>query len=181
MKFSGEELEQFFKELKKEHDKNTEWLIQRGWKKTEEYHAEPNRSLKSNVWVSPKGKRAVHTIDLIAFKHLPQAIDVATRDFLEEKGWKKVTIVKKTPLLDETQRWCHYLHPTSNKVYSFLEAEDIARFNNNDDSLAEECLSPLTNRLNEDLKDIQVEEENEIHIHFAEGASNWTFEKIVKT
>jgi hypothetical protein len=143
----GEELEQYLKDWEEQSKRDEAWLKEQGWIE----HPAEDPTLHASTWTHLKHGDRVYT-----WLH-SEVLDTAEMDLVYELGW--ICISQRTlqpeylgcngdysnlQYEEETCRdyekpnepekpliWGRYVHPVSGKVYTYLEAREIARFYNN--------------------------------------------------
>ena len=163
---TGEELEQFLDDAVKTVEDDTAWLRERGWTDTGETHKE--RGFEAKLWVSPSGKKAVHCSSMIGFDEYSQDVDVAHGELLTELSWGSIILCQHYEHKDP-EEWGYFAHPESGKVYSFLEAVEIARHYDNSEQAyfnAGNGLCGKTEQLQEELGDMRLPDGERLNIQF---------------
>jgi hypothetical protein len=136
-----EEMDEFFNNWEKQHKLDVAWLKERGW--IEQLPDNPKE--ESSTWTHPKHGDKVYT-----WLH-NQVVDTAEMDLVYELGWESITQhtlipeylgcngdysnlkYKEDSCHDGSKKpllWARYVHP-SGKIYTYLEAAEIARYYNN--------------------------------------------------
>ena len=148
MNLEGKELEKYWQQVEAQHERDIAWMKERGWIE----HPPEDPKNESSTWTHPKHGDRIYT-----WLHC-EVVDTAEMDLVHELGWVCVSQQTMEPDFhaphkpdlsdlqyredrewnDETRDhtgkpviWGRYVHPISGKIYTYLEARDIARFYNN--------------------------------------------------
>jgi hypothetical protein len=106
---------------------DTEFLLKRNWRKTNERFNENN--FFCYLWSNNAGIKYPHFIQITKFS-VPFAIEIANKELLKEKGWKFTKIKKIFPVNKKGQRIHmdeYYIHPENNNLFSYWEALHIEK------------------------------------------------------
>jgi hypothetical protein len=154
---SPEEAEELVEALAKKWNSETQFLLDRGWAKTDKKWEKSG--FTAEVWTHPDGKEYAHISSLIGI--WTRAYDVAITDYIYELGWQP--ILSRTEFAAKIKRhtWQRFIHPDSGQVYSWDEACMLVNeFDNDDTACPEERLSILTRRLRTILKEHKLHKNN---------------------
>lgn len=150
-------IEDFLNECKNKFQEDTQFLVDQGWTQTDE--KELNDEKVFSVWVSPEGKKYYHQSHLFGSTNLTSAIDKAESDYIRKCGFKDFTLFEYCPEIVEElnngwEAYAMYVHPNG-RVYTYVEAVEIARFNNMKDLDSELCC-PKTNQIQKIITDNNI-------------------------
>lgn len=162
MNLQGKELEDFLQGTADKFQSDTEFLTEHGWTKIEKKELAGEKVF--SVWISPiDGKEYGHQNTLIGSNNWTSAIDRAERDLLTAEGWGDFCLgISHSELAqfrdgdERREEWAMFIHPQSKKVYTYLEAVDIARYNNDKD-LDEDCLCGRTKEIQAIIDENSIE------------------------
>lgn len=145
-----EDIEKYMDKIEAQIEVEQKLIFSCGWKEEGDCH-----------YTHPEyeGK---HSLDFATFQSYKQLFD--------KNGWKSVSAKTYYPRFDESfgkkeyEYWLYKLHPTTNKIYSWLEA--IHSLMNENKDLSDDYLSPKTIALRNITKGIDLKENDTIHYDF---------------
>lgn len=170
MNLTEEQFSEMLDELEKKFADDTQFLLDEGWIKTDESEVDGEKIF--SVWICPTDKRKyVHQCSMIGSSKWKFAIDKAESNYIKKCGFVDFTVSTTCPELDEEfnkrhaskiggendiwDKQIYFIHSQSNRIYSWIEARDIARFGNMQD-LPENCLCRKTNEIQKILDEQNI-------------------------
>lgn len=163
---------------------DTQFLIDQGWQKTDK--TEINGEKVFSVWISPSGEECAHQTHLIG-GNFNEAINVAQSELIKKMGFKAFSLRVWCPefdlesnqrLHDSEDGWdnkYYAIHPVSHKVYTWMEAVFIARYNEMkdlDETTGGICKQTIQIQQIIDEQQIQPQEDMDLYTHFVPENGN---------
>lgn len=148
-----EESAEFMRQLDDAIERENKFLDSRGWIQCLGTFVDHNgKEYVSESWAHPKTLKKYHAYT--------DAFDLATSDFLDEKGWESVLEIERVGegKFEKIQKWGRYQSPVTKRLYNFLEAQWYAVERNFDESDYPYGMSRGTVEINNLIKDFKGDE-----------------------
>ena len=154
MHLSPEEMEEFLEESAKEFQKDTQFLVEQGWVKTDKTEIDGKKFF--SVWRSPDGKEYPHQNSMFDANYR-FAIEVAESDLVKKCGFKKFDVNIDYSYLDdpEPSLLYFYVHPENNYCYDPTTASMMVRYKIKESEVAQSSFK-IAQRVNEIIADKNI-------------------------